>query len=49
MYIGLRRVKRFSSVSVGVSVDVSEAFFRAKSAESQPKTSKGTLEKRLAR
>ena len=36
-------------VSVGVSVGVSQAFLRAKSAESQSKTSKETLEERLAR
>ena len=38
----------FVSVSVGVSVGVSQAFLRAKSAESQLKTSKETLEERLA-
>jgi hypothetical protein len=36
-------------VFVGVSVGVSQAFLRAKSAESQLKTSKETLEKRLTR
>jgi hypothetical protein len=53
IYSGLRSAKRFSSVSVGVSVGdpvgVSQAFLRAKSFESQLKTPKETLEKRLAR
>ena len=37
------------SVAVGVAVGISKAFLRAKSAESQLKMSKETLEKRLAR
>ena len=39
----------FVGVPVGVSVGVSHAFLRAKSAESQLKTSKEMLEERLAR